>query len=66
MKYKVYRTITVKTFDVIESNKPLREFKKWIEEEKESLAGEISRFGIKEYHDQVAYQFEETKIKKFE
>lgn len=62
MKYKVHRTVTIKTFDVIESDKPLNEFEKWIDEEKESLAGEISRLGIKEYHNQVAYQFGKTKI----
>lgn len=62
MKYKVYRTVIVKAIDVIESDKPLNEFKKWIEEEKESLAGEISRLGIKEYHNQIAYQFDKTKI----
>ena len=64
MKYKVCKTVTILTIDVIEIDKPLREFKKWIEEEQESLAGEISRLGIKEYHNQVAYQFDETKIEK--
>jgi len=64
MKYKVHKTVTILTIDVIESDKPLREFKKWIEEEQESLAGEISRLGIKEHHNQVAYQFDETKIEK--
>ena len=64
MKYKVYKTLTIKTIDVIESDKPLKEFKKWINEEQLSLAGEISRLGIKDYHNQVAYQFDETKIEK--
>lgn len=64
MKYKVHKTVTIKTIDVIESDKPLREFKKWIKEEQESLTEEISRLGIKEHHNQVIYQFDETKIEK--
>ena len=33
MKCLVYRTVTVKTKDVIESDKTLDEFEKWLEEE---------------------------------
>ena len=63
-KYIVYRTVTVKTKDVIISNKTLDEFKKWLEEEQYSLAGEISRLGINKTHDQVSYNFNETEIKR--
>ena len=62
MKYVVYRTVTVKTKDVIESDKTLDEFKTWLDSEQCSLAGEISRLGIKETHDQVSYNFNETEI----
>ena len=62
VKYIVYRTVTVKTKDVIESDKTLDEFKKWVEEEQYSLAGEISRLGINETHNLVSYNFGETEI----
>lgn len=62
MKYIVYRSVTVKTRDVIESDKTLDEFEKWLDSEQYSLAGEISRLGIKETHDQVSYNFNETEI----
>lgn len=62
MKCLVYRTVTVKTKDVIESDKTLDEFEKWLEEEQCSLAGEISRLGINKTHDQVSYNFNKTEI----
>ena len=62
MRYIVCRSVTVKTRDVIESDKTLDEFKNWLDNEQYSLAGEISRLGIKGTHDQVSYNFNETEI----